>query len=594
MDGLNIDDEEAQPSGVADDEMQKVMAPHLAAMRKEVKANWPQMEPELMLLHWLCQRHQLETPKVPLAKKKEPVRKTLSQPSPPGSAVSSSRRSKRGYNPKPTADTTDSRIKALEIVPPTTPEKTPKKKPGFEDHSPDSTLSTRDTEPPRTISPDDPFADHNKPHESQQAQNRDLIQITPFSPTPYMKKESRTKLLSRVPFLAQVGLSEVEWTALVSKLRCWCYSPGDEIIKEGEAGNSMFIIEKGTCEVFRSSDKRGTKLGEPLLKGGIFGELALVYSTQRCETVKAVSSVSALSLGREDIVATLNSDQIEKMRILGRVQVFSNIPVLAKLGFDLKVRIAGMLKTDSWKAGAVIVREDQKMDGQTRRLYLIQKGHCTSTVLGHRNARNRTTPLPPDEFLHSTSFFGMHEFLHGCPSLVTVTANTEAVTLSISFDELQVVLGPDTHIAVEVMTRSVRMHLIQKVHTLLKQCCDEELRSLLEKSTLHQYMPREMIFKKGETLDRIFLLEEGSCIECDGDASKLGSDPLPDAETVEHYIPGDTFGTRSIIGKSLNLAPFNLIAESKCTILQIYKNHLELLPRFRNLLLPKLAHGSQR
>ncbi|CAE7869347.1 mos, partial [Symbiodinium microadriaticum] len=60
--------------------MRRVLGPHLENMTSEVKSSWgPEVDPEAMLLRWLCQRHNLEVPPVsvrrrPKAEEREPAK----------------------------------------------------------------------------------------------------------------------------------------------------------------------------------------------------------------------------------------------------------------------------------------------------------------------------------------------------------------------------------------------------------------------------------------------------------------------------------------------------------------------------------------
>ena len=80
------------------------------------------------------------------------------------------------------------------------------------------------------------------------------------------------------------------------------------IIREGEEGDNLYIIESGTVEVYKVSDGGSSSFGE-LVKTydgeGYFGELAIMYNSPRAATCIARSTVHLFVLDRKDLKAIL-------------------------------------------------------------------------------------------------------------------------------------------------------------------------------------------------------------------------------------------------------------------------------------------------
>jgi cAMP-binding proteins - catabolite gene activator and regulatory subunit of cAMP-dependent protein kinases len=74
------------------------------------------------------------------------------------------------------------------------------------------------------------------------------------------------------------------------------FNPGDFIISEGDPGDLFYIIKKGSV----SCSVKGLELRK-LESGDFFGEQALVRSSQRTATVKALTKVTVLSLACNDL-----------------------------------------------------------------------------------------------------------------------------------------------------------------------------------------------------------------------------------------------------------------------------------------------------
>lgn len=401
-----------------------------------------------------------------------------------------------------------------------------------------------------------------------------------------MRQDLRGKFVQKVPLLSLKVLSKEEQYWLVAKLRPWNFEPGDPIIQEGEIGDKLFIIERGTCEVFKEIDSVRTRLCR-IEKGDFFGELAVMYDMPRSATVIAQTSVTVLSLSRDDIFTTVSQEKVDKMKVLARTQVFSSIPLLAKIDTDHKVIIASHLKSESWSAGSRIFRENQRVEGPTRRLYIVEQGSCgvethppevkqQSIKKQHSVFSSQVSVVQPG------SHFGMLEMVYGCAHHVTLTAVTDVSTLSISFDELHQLLGSDADEIEAVMTRSVRTFLIQRVHPLLRQSTHDELGRVLDAAIARDYSHWEVIFKKGDTLNQIYVLEKGVCIEYNGDAGTLAEDQMDSADVVEHSRPGETFTTECVISQPAYVAPCTLVAIAKCSFMNISKESLATLPKFQN------------
>lgn len=73
------------------------------------------------------------------------------------------------------------------------------------------------------------------------------------------------------------------------------YEPGQTIIKEGDIGDNLYIIQSGNVEVFKNTDNE-EKLVTTLNKGDHFGEIAVFKKQRRSATVRAKTKVEMLSI----------------------------------------------------------------------------------------------------------------------------------------------------------------------------------------------------------------------------------------------------------------------------------------------------------
>ena len=78
---------------------------------------------------------------------------------------------------------------------------------------------------------------------------------------------------------------------------------GDEVIIQGDVGETAYVVESGRLEALTD----GHKVGE-LAEGDCFGEIALLSNVERMATVRCLTSCELLVLARDDF-QTLTTGQ---------------------------------------------------------------------------------------------------------------------------------------------------------------------------------------------------------------------------------------------------------------------------------------------
>lgn len=95
------------------------------------------------------------------------------------------------------------------------------------------------------------------------------------------------------------NLPRVTFARIVKYLRVVEFAPGEEVIREGEPGDSLFIIQEGTLEVYQGVNNDRHVLG--LIKEGhTFGEMALLtHDARRSASVMALSPARLIEFTRD-------------------------------------------------------------------------------------------------------------------------------------------------------------------------------------------------------------------------------------------------------------------------------------------------------
>jgi CRP-like cAMP-binding protein len=95
-------------------------------------------------------------------------------------------------------------------------------------------------------------------------------------------------------------------TEIVKLFKDFPVDPGDELIGEGEEGQGLFLVLKGSVEVSKSSADGSKVVLAKLKEGDVFGEISLIQETPTTATCQAITSGELLFLPKEDFIALVS------------------------------------------------------------------------------------------------------------------------------------------------------------------------------------------------------------------------------------------------------------------------------------------------
>jgi PPM family protein phosphatase len=129
--------------------------------------------------------------------------------------------------------------------------------------------------------------------------------------------EGGTEILRRIPLFQHMTYKEL--LALLGIARGRQFSKGQVVIQEGQPGDELFVLFRGTVDV----RKGGLSIAQ-LRAGGHFGEMGLVDQAPRSATVVAQEETSAVSIDREGLLKLMRRDSLLAVKLLWSfVQVLS-------------------------------------------------------------------------------------------------------------------------------------------------------------------------------------------------------------------------------------------------------------------------------
>ena len=117
-------------------------------------------------------------------------------------------------------------------------------------------------------------------------------QRPPASQPSEVKQEMENKLLK--------DLSPDEFKQVVAKLNLKHYEKGAVVVKEGDPGDSLFVIVRGEVRVLTQTSKRKEVFLANLGEGEFFGEIALLTGKPRTATIITNTKSELLELTRHD------------------------------------------------------------------------------------------------------------------------------------------------------------------------------------------------------------------------------------------------------------------------------------------------------
>jgi CRP/FNR family transcriptional regulator len=159
-----------------------------------------------------------------------------------------------------------------------------------------------------------------------------------------MAMENQTaKLLASVPILAGLSQEEIAELAKVAVPRT--YRSGEVVFREGDSGDTCFVVRSGAIKITREHAGRTIALAE-LRTGDMFGELAMFGGETRSATAQALEDTGAVALLAGDIRRLLmgNPDIAVKMLEAMANRVRATNERLANQSFQTVAgRVAGVL-----------------------------------------------------------------------------------------------------------------------------------------------------------------------------------------------------------------------------------------------------------
>lgn len=114
-----------------------------------------------------------------------------------------------------------------------------------------------------------------------------------------MALNEEVTMLRQVPLFAGVSPPRLKLLAFTSERVT--YRPGEVLCQQGEAGDAAFVILSGRADVLVDGPQGQAKVAE-IAENSVVGEIAILCDVARTATVRALTQVEALRIGKENFL----------------------------------------------------------------------------------------------------------------------------------------------------------------------------------------------------------------------------------------------------------------------------------------------------
>jgi cAMP-dependent protein kinase regulator len=219
------------------------------------------------------------------------------------------------------------------------------------------------------------------------------------------------------------------------------FNANDIIIQQGDEGDNFYVVESGECEIWIAKEGYSPLRVSVVREGGSFGELALIYGTQRAATVKAATDVTLWAIDRVTYRRILMGATIKKRKMYEGF--LEKVPILAPLNHWERLTVADALEPELYHDGEVIIRQGERGDS----FFIIVDGE---TKVSQVNEQGEVEVAR----LYPSSYFGEIALLTDRPRAATVTAIGNVKVVKMDRDRFNRVMGP----CEEILRRNMEIY----------------------------------------------------------------------------------------------------------------------------------------
>ncbi len=227
-------------------------------------------------------------------------------------------------------------------------------------------------------------------------------------------------------------LAPEELATLLPLFELKIFGVGDEVIAQGSAGTSLFIVVRGVAEVTR----HGVHLAY-LRSGAFFGEMALLTSSPRAASVSAHGPLMVLEIGRKALgeLASATPGVASVLAAYTRERLVRNLlatsEIFRPLDSPRREALVDLFTSEVYSAGEAVLVEGEDAEGG---LYVVLSGAVRVSKLEDGDDLTLAE-------LGAGQVFGEISLIKSRPATATITALAKTVVLCLPRDAFNEHMG---------------------------------------------------------------------------------------------------------------------------------------------------------
>ncbi|MEN9360847.1 MAG: hypothetical protein RL095_2382 [Verrucomicrobiota bacterium] len=251
--------------------------------------------------------------------------------------------------------------------------------------------------------------------------------------------EQRRKLISSTLLFAEATSDQLDFLDA-------CFSPvsikiGDDIIRQGDHGDRLFIIATGHAQVTVEDGAGHAHILATLGPGDFFGETALLTAAPRMATIAALEPMELLSLRTQDFDTFLASHPGHRERLVAAIEMLRlvrSVPLFQELESSSISQMVRAMHSLEIADGSAIISQGE-VDAKT--FYIVYSGRVEIVRRNDDGSEVKVVELGKGEY------FGEIALLRSIPRTATVRALGECRVLALDKETFLRVVG--THALLE-------------------------------------------------------------------------------------------------------------------------------------------------
>ncbi len=231
------------------------------------------------------------------------------------------------------------------------------------------------------------------------------------------------------------GLSEKEIESICENIYIRKFLPGDIIIRQGEEGDSIFILLQGSVRVYYDDEIGKVVELAYLTQGDFFGEMGFLGNKKRRASVASIDESILLEVSKERIDKLIETyPEIEKTllkfyheRILDLI--IATTPVFSPLEPSVRKELVSKFQLKKFPANSFIIKEGEASDS----MFVIKSGSV-------KVCKEKDGEIQEIAKLESSDFFGEIGLITGQKRTADIIAETDVELMELGKKDIDFII----------------------------------------------------------------------------------------------------------------------------------------------------------